>query len=896
MTPERWQQINELYHAARERGPQVVANADPEVKRKVEAMLAQDTARNGVLDRPAAELLSNTSVSAGTLLGPYRIETFIGKGGMGEVWKARDTRLNRDVAIKISARQFTDRFEREALAIAALNHSNICTIHDVGSNYLVMELVEGPTLAERIKRSPIPLDEALAIAKQIADALEAAHEKGIVHRDLKPANIKIRPDGSVKVLDFGLAKASEETEFGPDSPTALSMPGMIMGTPGYMSPEQARGEKVDKRTDIWAFGVVLYEMVIGQRLREPEWERVPAKVQRVLRLCLEKDQRIRLHDIADAKLLLDIEPASAAPSRSRFGKAGWVAAVAVPTVLLAALAFVHFREKPPDTTIARSTILLPEKTTVVDAPALSPDGSHLVFFARLEEGRSGLWVRSLDATTAQPLAGAEGGNFAFWSPDGRSIGFGTDGTLKRIDLSGSPPVTLANLSGFRGASWSPPGVIVFSPGAFGPLHRIPAAGGAETPVTALDPARKENTHRWPWFLPDGRHFLYAATVINTNDATIYVGSLDSPETRIVAHANSNAVYASGYLLFLRDNTLMAQPFDARRLTTTGEALPAARQIATNSSGRGLFAASDTGELVLEPDVQGGQRLVTLDRAGKPLAAVGEPGQLFTIFLSPEGRRATVAVYDRGAQNYDLWIYDLARNLRSRFSSDSANELEGVWSPDGRQIIFNSNRQGQYDLYRKPTSGDAGEELLYADGLNKYPTSWSPDGKFVMYHSQGDPKLKAALWVLPLRGDRTPIPFLQTPFDSTYGQFSPDGKWLAYQSNDSGRSEIYIAPFPGPGGESQVSTAGGVLPRWRGDGKELFYIAPDRRLMATQIAITGSGLVIGASRPLFRTRIDNGFYEYDVSADGQRFLAIQPDEQAVPEPLTLVQNWTAGLKK
>jgi predicted Ser/Thr protein kinase len=542
MTPERWRQIDELYHAARERGPDVLANADPEAKRKVEAMLAQDTARGGVLDRPAAEALSGvTEVSAGTLLGPYRIETPIGKGGMGEVWKARDTRLNRDVAIKFSSQQFTDRFEREAHAIAALNHSNVCTLHDVGPNFLVMELVEGPTLAERMKRGRIPLEEALRIARQIADALEAAHEKGFVHRDLKPANIKIRPDGSVKVLDFGLAK---EAEPGPDSPTALSLPGLIMGTPGYMSPEQARGEKVDKRTDIWAFGVVLYEMVTGQRLREPEWERVPAGLQRVLRLCLEKDATTRLHDIADAKLLLDGEVASSAPSRSRFGKAGWVAAGAA-TIIAGAVSVLHFREKPPETPLARFTIRLPEKTTFIDGPALSGDGRRLVFTARSEDGSFRLWVRSLDATTAQPLAGAEGGNYPFWSPDGRSIGFAAGGKLKKIDFSGGPAVTLANVNGLRGASWSPLGVIVFAPTAFGPLRRIPAAGGAETPVTALDPARKENTHRWPWFLPDGRHFLYSATVINTNDATIYVGSLDSHETRIVAQANSNAVYASG---------------------------------------------------------------------------------------------------------------------------------------------------------------------------------------------------------------------------------------------------------------------------------------------------------------------------------------------------------------
>jgi eukaryotic-like serine/threonine-protein kinase len=854
-----------------------------------------------------------------TRLGPYEIVSLLGKGGMGEVWKARDPRLGREVAVKVSAQQFTDRFEREARAIAALNHTNICTLYDVGPNYLVMELIEGPTLAERLAQGPIPLEEALGVAKQIADALEAAHEKSIVHRDLKPANVKIRPDGSVKVLDFGLAKAGEEAELTADSPTMMSVPGMILGTAGYMSPEQARGQKVDKRADVWAFGVVLYEMVTGNQLfgggtvsdvlaailtREPDLTAAPEKIRRLLHACLEKDARKRLRDIGDVWRLLDSEPARAGPSPSRFSKAGWVVA-GVVTVIAAGVSFVHFREKPPETLVIRSTILPPEKTTFLsDAPpSLSPDGRRLLFGVPAEVGIYRLWLRSLDSTTAQPLPGTEmkpfTESFPFWSSDGRSIGFSADGQLKKIDLSGGSAVTLAEVIRFRGASWSPRGTVVFAPNITGPLLRIPAAGGSATPATTLDPARKEDSHRWPWFLPDGRHFLYAATVNPSNDATICVGSLDSREARIVAEANSNAVYASGHLLFLRKNTLMAQPFDEKRLTTAGEAVPVAEDVVDQSMrARGVFTVSDNGTLIFQSGVPATQTLTWLDRTGKRVETVGQPGEFSTSFLSPDGKRAAVTVYDRAGHNNDLWIYDLARNLRSRFTFDPGDENFGVWSPDGSQIIFGSERKRHVDLYRKLASGAGVEELLYTDDSYKLPTSWSPDGKFVMYTAAvAPPKSGFHLWVLPLEGERKPFPFLKTGFDEGYGQFSPDGKWVAFMSDESGRFEIYVAPFPGPGGKRLVSVAGGATPRWRRDGKELFYGGLDNRLMAAEIGIKGAEASISAVRPLFGPLpVVANAYPYDVSPDGQRFLVIMPNEQAAPETLTLVQNWTAGLKK
>jgi eukaryotic-like serine/threonine-protein kinase len=610
-----------------------------------------------------------------------------------------------------------------------------------------------------------------------------------------------------------------------------------------------------------------------------------------------------LRDIVDAKLLLDLELTATVSLRSRLGMAGWVAA-GVVALIAAALAFIHFREKAPEAPIARFTILPPEKTSFRfdvepnGVPALSPDGRRLVFGARSEDGSSRLWIRSLDATTAQPLTGTEGAgsSYPFWSPDGRAIAFGADGRLKRIELSGGPAVTLAAASVFRGGSWSPRGVILLAPNSDGPIRQITAAGGTATPVTVLDPARKETSHRWPWFLPDGRHFLYAAFSTNTNDATVYVGSLDSRETRIVAQANSNAAYASDHLLFLRDNTLMAQPFDAERLTTTGEAAPIAEQIAGDpSSARSFFAVSANGTLVFQSGVQARQALAWLDRAGKRLATVGEPGQLTGLSLSPEGKRAAVSVFDQTTRVYDLWIYDLARNRRSRLTFDPVSEFGGVWSPDGNHIVFSSNRQGHFDLYRKHASGAGAVELLYADSTNKYSTSWSPDGKFVIYVAQ-NPKTRWDLSVLPLERGRKPFPFLKTDSIEVYGQFSPDGRWVAYRSDESGRFEIYVAPFSNSGGKRQVSFAGGAFPRWRADGKELFYVRFDGRLIAAEVGLKGAEVEIGAVRPLFGSLPATNSYLYDVSADGQRFLAIMPNEQAAPEPLTLVQNWTAGLKK
>jgi eukaryotic-like serine/threonine-protein kinase len=917
---ERWRQIEQLFHAALERNAgerpgflEQACGGDQSLRREAESLLAQSEEGDRFLEAPALEVAAkqlareHMPLSAGTKLGPYEIRAPVGKGGMGEVYRAHDSRLNRDVAIKVSNAQFTERFTREARAIAALNHTNICHLYDVGPNYLVMELIEGVPL-----KGPLPVEKAMEYAAQILDALDAAHCKGITHRDLKPANILVTKQG-IKLLDFGLAQMAP----GPNDPTMTQMTqaGAAVGTPAYMAPEQWEGKRADARSDIYSFGCVLYEMLTGKRAVQERTPVEPAALEGVLGTCLEKDPDERWQSARELKHALrwvaEAKPATSVSSRSRLSKTGWLAAV-VFALIAAIVSFLHFLEKPTETPV-RFTIAPPEKTSFTFGPggspngfpALSPDGRRLVFGAQPAGGTPRLWVRSLDATTPQPLAGTEGALLPFWSPDGHSIGFGANGKLKKIDPSGGPALPLADAPALRGASWSTQGVILFTPTRTSALLRIPAAGGPTTPATVLDPARKENSHRWPWFLPDGRHFLYAAVATDgdsvLSDATIYAGSLDSRESRIVAQASSNAVYASGYLLFLRDNTLMAQPFDAKRLATTGEAVPMAEQIADSpASLRGFFAATENGTLVFQPGLQSLQTLTWLDRMGKRVAAVGEPGKLLSAFLSPDGKHATVSVFDRVERNNHLWLYDLARNLPGRFTLDSANENEGVWSPDGSRIVFNSSRNGHLDLYSKLASGAGTEELVYADGLNKHPTSWSTDGKFIAYYAVGDPKTGSDLWVLPLAGERKPFPFLKTAFNELSGQFSPDGHWVAYQSNESGRGEIYISPFPGSGGKSQVSLAGGSLPRWRADGKELFFVAPDRSLIATEIGVKGSELVIGAPRALFGPLLAAGYqagYQYDVSPDGQRFLAVLPNEQASPpEPLTLVLNWTAGLKK
>jgi eukaryotic-like serine/threonine-protein kinase len=859
-------------------------------------------------------------------LGPYEVLALIGKGGMGEVYRARDTKLKRDVALKVLPENLARnpermaRFQREAEVLASLNHPNIAAIYGVEDGALVMELVEGQS-----PHGPLPFDEAWPIASQIAAALEYAHDRGIVHRDLKPTNLKITPEGIVKLLDFGLAKAmSNEREAsaevgGENSPTVTmgaTEAGVILGTAAYMAPEQAKGKSVDKRADIWAFGVVLYELLTGQRLfkgdnapetmahvltLDPDLNRVSPRTRKLLLRCLEKDPKKRLRDIGDAAQLLDDSPSSEAPSESRFGWVAWGVS-GLLLVMLAGLAFVHFRERAPQERSLRFQIPLPEKIPTADQ-RISPDGRYLAF---AESGASALlWVRPLNSLAAQPLAGTEGATYPFWSPDSKSIGFFARGKLKRIEITGGPPLTLADVSAGRGGTWGSDGtnegVILFTPTRNSPIMRIPAGGGTVSSATKIRAG--EVSHRLPWFLPEGGKFLYAATQEENSDHTIiHFGNLSTAEDRVVGEADSGAIYSQGFLLFLRQETLMAQPFDAQRGMVTGAAAPLEPQIHRRlTSAYADFSASSNGLLAFRIGAVGGSSQLTwVDRSGKQLGKLGEPGNISDFQFSPDRKSVAAALLPSGTGNGDIWIYDAVRGPRTRFTFDPILDENPVWSPDGRSIVYSSRRKHYTDLYRKSSDGTGAEELLYSDNLDKTPTSWSEDGKFLLFHAPGSgPGLD--VWVLPLSPERPgsplkPFPFAQSPVNEMTAQFSPDGRWIAYVSDESQRFEVYVARFPGAGGKRRISVAGGIMPRWRRDGTEIFYVGLDARVMAAAMTVKGDALDVGEVRPLFGPLelLTIANYRYDASADGQRFLIIPPQGSA--EGVTVVQNWVAGLKK
>jgi eukaryotic-like serine/threonine-protein kinase len=869
-------------------------------------------------------------LSAGDRLGPYEIIEPIGAGGMGEVYKARDTRLERIVAIKISNERFTERFELEARAVAALNHPNICTLHDVGPNYLVMEYIEGES-----PKGPMPLDEALRIARQIADALEAAHERGITHRDLKPANIKIKPDGTVKVLDFGLAKvASTSSGSGERSPTftiGMTEAGMILGTASYMAPEQARGKATDKRADIFAFGVVLHELITGKRLfggedagemlakvirDEPDLSDAPSSVQRLLSECLQKDPRKRLRDIGDVWRLLDgVSPAASpatangasAVAQTHRSKWLWPGVAALLLLSTGALGFVHFRETPPVAAPLRFEIFPPPKTSL-NTFALSPDGRKLVFDARGPDGRSALWLRLMDSLQARELPGTEGvGLGTAWSPDSQTVAFFAGGSLKKIDISGGSPQTLATYKQpAAGIAWSRQDVILF--GSTGVINRVAASGGEASPLTALDSQHGEVAHALPFFLPDGKHFLYYRVMAEKERNGIFIGSLDAkPEQqrqKRLLDSPAGATYAvtpgaGGYLFFLRGVTLMAQPFDVGRLELTGRAVQVADQVSTSTFG-GLFSVSNNG--VLAHAATGGEnrRLTWYDRGGKVLGHAGEATTRDELALSPDATRVVEGRMDeRGT--WGVWMLDLARGATTRLSFEAGGG-SATWSPDGSQIVYAPSGGQSYDLYRKPANGAGQGEVLLHSGEIKTPDDWSRDGRFILFMQRGK-DTGEDLWVLPLEGDRKPVPYLVTPFNEGQAQFSPDGHWVVYTSNESGTREVYVQPFPvSSGGKWPVSNGGGSQPRWSHDGKELFYFAPDSTLMSVSVTTTGGTFQPGVPTPLFRVPVLGGAgggagtaWRWDISPDGKRFLINTALEEATASPVTILLNWQSALK-
>jgi Tol biopolymer transport system component len=897
------------------------------------------------------------SLPSGTRLGPYEIVAPIGTGGMGEVYRARDTRLDRTVAVKVLPEHLADtpeareRFDREARAVSSLNHPHICVLHDVGhqgsTNYLVMEYLEGETLSKRIERGPLPAAELLRIAVEIADALEKAHRQGILHRDLKPGNIMLTKAGA-KLMDFGLAKATPPAVDLSSSPTVsqpvpanprepLTAKGTIVGTFQYMAPEQIEGKETDARSDIFSFGAVLYEMATGKKAfegksqasliaaileREPPpistlQPMSPPALDRVVKTCLEKDPDERFQTVHDLKLQLQWigeggsqagVPAPVAAHRKT--RELILAAVAAIAVLAAIFLGVLYSERPPAQSRVTRSYIKPAANSNFSffnggpaGSALSPDGLRLAFVASGPDGKPALWVRALDSLQAQPLAATEGAVFPFWSPDSRFIGFFAGGKLKKIEASGGQPQTLCDAEAGRGGTWNREGTILFTPGFSTALFRVSADGGAAAPVTTLDPSKGESTHRWPYFLPDGRHFLYLAgkpfTPKENPTNAILVGSLDSKESKLLLHTQSNAIFASGHILFLRQNTLMAQPFDTKRLEFAGDAVAVADQVQEVAARvQGIFSASENGVLAYSEAAPGGDRqLVWFDRNGKQTGAVPGTGTYSDPHISPDGKKLAFSLE---SPTFDIWIYDLMRDVKTRLTFSSATttgNLSQVWSPDGRRIAYTSVLGGKFGIYQKSADGSGGEEvLLEPTPVQAYPQDWSPDGKVIAFWKAQVGG--ADLWILPLQGDHKPYQFAQSQSFQMTAYFSPDGKWIAYSSNESGRLEVYIRPFPGPGGKWQISTEGGWYPHWRRDGRELFYVSADGKLMSVEVKANGTSIDVGAVRPLFETRLYYGLLSgnaYDVSADGQRFLVAYEPQQSNSE-IALVADWPATLRK
>ena len=894
-------------------------------------------------------------IDSGSRLGPYEIVSRIGAGGMGEVWKATDTRLDRDVAIKILPAEFALsaqlklRFEREAKAISQLNHPNICTLHDVGEQdgvgYLVMELLEGESLADRLTRGALPIEQVLKCGIEIASALDRAHHMGIVHRDLKPGNIWLTKSGA-KLLDFGLAKSGiestpRESEFdGMTQQKPLTQEGTIVGTYQYMSPEQISGEQVDARTDIFAFGAVLYEMLTGTAAfrgknrtsivaaiisgEPPPVSSIqpltPPALERVIRTCLAKDPEDRWQTAHDAGLELEwiaqggSQIGVAAPiahRRRTRERVSWAIALAAT---LAALGFAAatLRLMRAPIPVLYASINPPSTATFnllgenCGSLTISPDGRLVTFSAKDEKGTQTLWMRPLGEIAARPIAGTENASFPFWSPDSRFIAFFADGKLKKVDLTGAPALTICEVNtNPRSGSWNRDGIILFSPSSLAAIYKVSAAGGVAVPVTTLDRKAGETTHRWACFLPDGRHFLYmvgthaAGTKSETN--AIYIASIDSHEKSLLLRARSNAIYASGHLLYVRDRILVAQPFDSKALRFTGDPMPVVQEIRYETGFfRALFSVSDNGTLVYQSGSGNNNVPLTFfDRTGKVTEVLGEPSAYRGLSLSPDGRQVAEVIEDPGSGTTGIWLNGLSRHIRSRFSFGSADQSSPVWSPDGTRIVYSSvdggTSKGIPDLYVKEVSGSGTEAPLVVDARVKTPTSWSSDGRLLAYDSTDfTSKTKSDIWIVPMTGDHKPFPFLHTKFEEGGAQFSPDGRWLAYNSDESGRVEVYIVPFPSGVGKWQVSSNGGGGAHWRSDGRELIYLGSDvNKLLAVPFEAKGGAVTIGTPIPLFDISLA---LAGDVSADHNRFLlAISPNARQ-NEPITLVTNWPATLHK
>jgi serine/threonine protein kinase len=903
------------------------------------------------------------ALSSGTKLGPYQIQSPLGAGGMGEVYRALDTRLDRMVAVKVLASQLSSspelkqRMEREARAISSLNHPHICQLYDIGSqngtDYLVMEFLEGETLADRLRKGAMPLTEVFRIAIAVAEALAVAHRQGIVHRDLKPGNIMLTKSGA-KLMDFGLAKplglqtagagsgsapsfTAAPTKSGPSPLSPLTTAGSIVGTIQYMSPEQIEGKEADARSDIFAFGAVLYEMATGKRpfegksqislassILEKEPEPIsaikplaPPAFEHVVTACLQKNPEERFQAAHDIKLELQwiaadksapgVAALPASPSRSQSReRLGWVVAAAIAMALgLAAGIFIH--RPAPSAQIIRTVIEPPSKATFnltgdpAGPPVLSPDGAMIAFTATGADGKTTLWVRPMNTLEARVLPGTEGAIFPFWSPDGRSLGFFADSKMKTIDVNGGSALVVCDAPFGRGGAMGPGGVILFSPGTQTPLMQVNAAGGTPVPATKLDGAQ-HTSHRWPFFLPDGRHFLYLAIHHDPSKSAnnaVYYASLDGRENRQLFRSQSNAVYGSGFLLFARGDQLLAQPFDPATGTVSGEPQGVAVGVMNDISTWHMDAsASNNGLLVLGSGGTADWQLIWADRNGNQIGTVADRlTNLQAARISPQGDRIALQI-DTGVN--DIWVFDLARGVRTRLTFGPVSNAFPVWSPDGKWIAYESDRDGHAGIYRKSSDGSGAEELLLTDTPGTFQpvtgtSDWSRDGKYLLY-SRISPGSQAEVWSLPLEGEHKPSLVLPRGGNapSFDGHLSPDGRWLAYTSLESGAREVCVVAFQGGQGKWQVSANGGGSPRWSKDGKELYYLDANFTLYAVPVKEVGGALQFGAAQQLVnRWSAPNVFY--DVSPDGKKILLVKVSQQ-VSQSVTVVMNFTAASNK
>jgi serine/threonine protein kinase len=915
------------------------------------------------------------SLRSGARLGPYEIVGTLGAGGMGEVYRARDARLGRDVAVKaLPAAAALDadrvaRFEREAQILAALNHPHIAAIYGLEetaggpgeparSQFLILELVEGGTLADRLARGSMPLTEALAAARQVADALHAAHDKGIVHRDLKPANIALTRDGAAKILDFGLAKTQTATSDATTVAGPATDSGVVLGTAGYMSPEQARGLPLDKRTDIWSFGCVWFEALTGRHPfagpsasdmvaailgREPDWSLLPAgtpsRVTWLLRRCLEKDPRRRLHDMADARIELDDAmarpesgPASAAtsavlptPAMSTRERILLITAALSLAVVAFLLATAGRRQSPAAdaTPVLRSSVVLPSEVRLTPSEdptgrfALSPDGRRLAVVAIDAAGEQHLWIRSIDSLGAQLLSGTEGAMHPFWSPDGKSIAFmsrpaaealiSTASTLKRIDLDNGHVSTLTDAKIQSTGTWNKDDVILFTPSGTSPIHRISATGGPATPATSLDTNAGDVQHAHPFFLPDGQHFLYSVVGNRATGATdphaVFLGSLTPGEPPLqVLDRGTNAKFANGHLLYARGGKLLAKPFDMAALRPTNTT-PLELAEGVLDVGGGAFSVSQTGLVAYQAVTPVRMQPTWFDRHGARLAALGDPGDFADIVLSPDGTRVAVSLLDRTAGSRDIWIGDSARGPRERVTTSPADDFAPVWSPDGTRLVFSSARRGRTDLYQTKLGTPDAETVIAMPGVDigKYAAHWSPNGEQLAFVGGGRVIGRSDVWTVRMIAEGKAVPLADSAFVETQPRFSPDGRWMLYATNETGRLEVYVRPYPGPGDKTPVSENGGRYGLWRKDGAgyEIFFLAQDSTIMAATARADATGLHVSPARPLFsfqyrRGRLDG--YPYAVSPDGQKILANVLLDEAAPPTITLLVNWPAAIKR